>query len=235
MADRADRWEQPIEDQELGIPLGDQADEQPYLDPAKPVEDGIASSEVGNKADDDLFGDFTDTEDALAGRPVPVAMPGAEDSWFINKQCLVRKNSVPRLKLFVPTQAECPIPLEYLDVMRTTTTSLDRQEETRVEDFWIGDDTEKDRELSWWTGETLFEFRCPVPPPGKVYCQGELLTQEEALEPPTYDLSAGGDFLNHRGSEKSRDSMLYQKNAISRGKKEDCQSRTKLRKQTSIA
>ena len=97
-----------------------------------------------------------------------------KDTWFLNLNVLIRHHSVPRMRLYVPTEADCPVPLDYLDVVRETTTDLDRLDEVKIVDFWIADDSEHDRELSWWwTGSTTFYIRRPEPPPGKVYSYGD--------------------------------------------------------------
>ena len=62
-------------------------------------------------------------------KPVqPTTAPDIVDFWTLNKTCLVRHHMVPRLKLYVPVETDTPIPLEYLDVMRTTTTELEANE-----------------------------------------------------------------------------------------------------------
>ena len=75
---------------------------------------------------------------------------------------------VPRLKLYVPVETDTPIPLEYLDVMRTTTTELEPNE-AFLEDHRIGrreSEGDADKELSsCWTGTTTFMLRQTTPPP----------------------------------------------------------------------
>ena len=54
----------------------------------------------------------------------------------------------------VPTEESFPIPLKYIDVTRTTDTTLDVMSEKHIEDYWNGDG---ERELlDLWTGFTRF-------------------------------------------------------------------------------
>ena len=47
------------------------------------------------------------------------------DFWTITGEFIDRHHVVPRVKLYVPKEESFPIPLEYIDVTRTTHTSLD--------------------------------------------------------------------------------------------------------------
>ena len=70
----------------------------------------------------------------------------------------------PRVKLYVPREASFLIPLKYIDVTRTTDTTLDVMSEKNVEDYWNFDG---DRELSdTWTGFTRFIILNEKPPDG---------------------------------------------------------------------
>ena len=40
------------------------------------------------------------------------------------------------VKLYVPTDESFPTPLKYIDVMRTTDTTLDVMSEKHIEDYW---------------------------------------------------------------------------------------------------
>ena len=60
----------------------------------------------------------------------------------------------PRVKLYVPTEESFPFPQKYIDVARTTNTSLDVVQEKSIGDYW---NVDGDRELSdTWTGFTRF-------------------------------------------------------------------------------
>ena len=91
------------------------------------------------------------------------------------------------MSLFVPEETDTPIPLEYLDIMRTTVTDLEAHE-SFIEDHWIGQsqgDVEPDRELSsWWVGTTQFPLRQTVPPPQMTWVMGRLTKIQKSNRPP---------------------------------------------------
>ena len=59
-----------------------------------------------------------------------------------------------RVKLYVPKEESCPIPLKYIDVTRTTYTLLAVLLERNINDNW---NVDGERELSdAWTGFTRF-------------------------------------------------------------------------------
>ena len=47
-----------------------------------------------------------------------------------------------RVKLYMPKEESFPIPLKYIDVTRTTHTSLDVLLEKPIEDYWKVEETE---------------------------------------------------------------------------------------------
>ena len=68
----------------------------------------------------------------------------------LTREFIYRHHVVPRVKLFLPNEASFPIPLEYIDVTRTTCTSFDVMLEKFIDDFWNEDGY---RELShMWSG-----------------------------------------------------------------------------------
>ena len=107
-----------------------------------------------------------DEEAEPAGRdPRQPAHPIEPDFWTLSAHVLVRHHRTPRTKLYTPTDAECPIPLRYVDVMRQTSTDLDDWRERLVQDHWPLDDA--GRELSAaWTGKTIFHILKITPPRG---------------------------------------------------------------------
>ena len=63
---------------------------------------------------------------------------------------IYRHHVEPRGKLYVPTEESFPVPMKYVDVTRTTHTSLDVLLERNIDDYWNVDGK---RELSdAWTG-----------------------------------------------------------------------------------
>ena len=65
------------------------------------------------------------------------------DFWTITGEFIYRHHIVPRVKLYVPKEESFPIPLEYIEITRTTHTSLDALLEKHIEDYW-NVDGEKD-------------------------------------------------------------------------------------------
>ena len=99
----------------------------------------------------------------IADPDAPIQMHGLgedpihePDTWKLTSDVLIRIHNQPRRKTYVPTEAECPLPLTYLDVARKTETDLDEQALREVHDFWTeSGETELDSE--YWTGRTIFQ------------------------------------------------------------------------------
>ena len=125
------------------------------------------------------------TERSGEQSPAPVEEdPELEDYWTLTSDVLVIHHMKPRLKLFTPSDENCPIPLRYLDVRRLTTTNLESAHETFIEDFWY-DEPLSDRKLSgWWIGKTRINLLRPLLEPGWEW-QGSRLTRKmETSRPP---------------------------------------------------
>ena len=76
------------------------------------------------------------------------------DFWSITGDVIYPHHVEPRVKLYVPKEESFPIPLKYIDVTRTTHTSLDILLERHINDYW---NVDRERELSdAWTGFTRF-------------------------------------------------------------------------------
>ena len=58
------------------------------------------------------------------------------DFWTITGEFIYRHHVEPRVKLYVPREESFPVPLKYIDVTRTTFSSLDVLLERNFEDFW---------------------------------------------------------------------------------------------------
>ena len=67
------------------------------------------------------------------------------DFWSIQGDFIHRHHIESRVQLHVPKEETLPIPLKYVDVMRSTHTDLDAAQEKRTDDYWIVDE---DRKLS---------------------------------------------------------------------------------------
>ena len=75
---------------------------------------------------------------------------------------IYRHHVEPRVKLYSPREESFPIPLKYIDVLRTTHTNLDVMQESRIDDYWNIDGS---RDLSdSWTGFTQFTLLSEKPP-----------------------------------------------------------------------
>ena len=108
--------------------------------------------------------DLTYEDEASYRRPGAGAggdpAPALQDEWSVRGDYIVRVHNVPRISLFVPTEALAPppIPIDRIDVMRVTTTNSDNVDEMRIEDVWDGKSPGDHRPLSCrWKGETRFE------------------------------------------------------------------------------
>jgi len=90
----------------------------------------------------------------------------------------------PRLKLFTPTDENCPIPLRYLDVRRLAKTNSESLSESVIDDFWY-DEPQSDRKLSnWWTGKTHIDLLRPKPEPGWEWQGSRLTRKQKTTRPP---------------------------------------------------
>ena len=86
------------------------------------------------------------------------------DFWSITGDFFYRHHVEPRVKLYMPREESFPIPLKYIDVTRTTHTSLDVVLEKHIEDYW---NVDEEKELSdLWTGFTRFTTLSEKPPDG---------------------------------------------------------------------
>ncbi len=75
--------------------------------------------------------------------------------------------------MYVLKQEACPIPFEYVDIVRRTETDIEAKQEKTIRDFWTTDDA--DRELSQpWIGRVVFDLRRPDPGKQYEYVDGQL-------------------------------------------------------------
>ena len=58
----------------------------------------------------------------------------SEDYWTSTRDSLIRHHKTPRTQLFIPTEESSPIPLKYLDIHRSTDTSLNTLAEKYITD-----------------------------------------------------------------------------------------------------
>ena len=103
------------------------------------------------------------------------------DFWSITGDFIHRHHVEPRVKLYVPREESFPIPMKYIDVTRTTHTSLDGLLEKNIDDYW---NVDGERLLSdAWTGFTGFIFFNERPPDGNTW-SGVRLTRKETTSRP---------------------------------------------------
>ena len=99
-----------------------------------------------------------------------------KDFWTITRDFIYRRHVVPRVKLYVPQEETFPCPTKYIDVARTTRTSLDVMIEKHIEDYW---NVDGERELSdAWTSFTTFILLNERPPEWYTW-SGERLTRKQ--------------------------------------------------------
>ena len=58
------------------------------------------------------------------------------DFWSISGDFVYRRHVEPRVQLHMPREESFPIPLKYIDVTRTTDTTLDVMLEKSIDDYW---------------------------------------------------------------------------------------------------
>ena len=101
------------------------------------------------------------------------------DFWSITGEFIYRHHVVPRVKLCVPQEETFPIPTKYIDVTRTTHTSLDVSMVKHIEEYW---NVDGERELSdAWTSFTIFIFLNERPPDGYTWSGRETYKKAKYL------------------------------------------------------
>ena len=97
------------------------------------------------------------------------------DFWPITGDFIYRHHVEPRVKLYMPKEESFLTPLKYIDVTRTTHTSLDVLLERHIDEYW---DVDGEKELSdAWTGFTRLIFLTERPRDG--YTWSRVDTDEE--------------------------------------------------------
>ena len=103
------------------------------------------------------------------------------DYWTVTSELIIRHHLRPRTDLFVPSDSDSPIPIKYIDVLRSTSTDLDDYKEKSIQDIWSID---KDKKLSGqWTGRTTFTLLKSKPPPGFKWVEGRLTKIQKSKRP----------------------------------------------------
>ena len=76
------------------------------------------------------------------------------DFWSIQGDFIYRHHSEPRVQLYVPKEETFLIPLQYVDVTRSTHTDLDVSQEKRIDDYW---NVDSNKQLSEFV-ERIYEI-----------------------------------------------------------------------------
>ena len=105
------------------------------------------------------------------------------DFWSITGDFKYRNHVEPGVKLYIPREESYPIPLKYIDVTRTTHTSLDVLLEKQIEHYWnVGED----REMSdAWTSFTRFTVSSEKPLDGYTWSWRRLTRKGRTSRPDT--------------------------------------------------
>ena len=90
-----------------------------WVQETAPTDDDQTSEEAGNFTEQPP----EDREEPEGDLP-PAGGNSQQDTWRITRDLLIITHNKPRTKLFQPTDANCPIPIKYIDIMRTTETDL---------------------------------------------------------------------------------------------------------------
>ena len=105
------------------------------------------------------------------------------DFWSMSGSFIYRHHVEPRVKVYSPREESFPIPLNFIDVSRTTHTNLDVKQERRIDDYWNIDGS---RDLSDpWTGFTQFTLLEEKPPDGYMWSRRRL-TRKPLTSRPDY-------------------------------------------------
>ena len=125
----------------------------------------------------------------------PDAGEAMNDFRSMSGNFIYRHHVEPRVKIFSPREESFPIPLQYIDVTRTTHTNLDVKQEKRIDDCWNIDGS---RDLSDpWTGVTQFTLLEEKPPDGYKW-SGRRLTRKQFTSRPDH---LGQKFGKNNGKE----------------------------------
>ena len=95
-----------------------------------------------------------------------------------------RHHVEPCVQLYVPREETFPIPLRYIDVTKTTCTTLDVLQECRVGDYW-NIDANRNYLPESWTGLTQFTMLHEKPPNGFLW-SGRRLAKIQATTRPDH-------------------------------------------------
>ena len=163
----------PIADGRIKTPGGDQELRTSTLIRPRPIQ-GESHVDFLGKSE----GSLPQPHDSF-----PDAGEAINDFWSMSGSFIYRHHVEPRVKLYSPREESFPIPLNYIDVTRTTHTNLDVKQEKRIDDYWNIDGS---RDLSDpWTGFTQFTLLDEKAPDGSS-TSGERLTRKQLTSRPDH-------------------------------------------------
>ena len=148
----------------------DSSDEEPSDSRGKPpaADESESAEDIRAKR---LNKDFLDEEE------------DTEDYWVVNEDQVVRIHVAPRYHLFDPQMCPPPIPLDDLDVLRSTDTNVKGY--SQLVDCWVTG-PRADQVKGPWIGEPSFNIRMPIPKKGWVIQNGRPTNVEEHTTRPEY-------------------------------------------------
>ena len=111
----------------------------------------------------------------------PDAAGAINDFWSMSGNFIYHQHVEPRVKLYSPREDSFHFPLKYIDVTRTTHTSLDVLLEKQIEDYWNVDGGKGLSDA--WTGFTRFILLNEKPPQG-FSLSGWRLTRKQTTSRP---------------------------------------------------
>ena len=132
----------PIADGRIKTPGGDQELRTSTLVRHRPIQGEGHVDFLGESE-----GSFPQPHDSL-----PVAGESMNDFWSMSGNFMYRHLVEPRVKLYSPSEGSFPVPLQHIDVTRTTHANLDVKQAKRIDDYWNIDGSRDLFDL--WTGVT---------------------------------------------------------------------------------
>ena len=83
-----------------------------------------------------------------------------DDEWVVdeNKMELIRVHKKMRQVKYAPKEGQTPIPLEFLDVKRTTTMEFSKEKIVTQEDDWRSTERPTAKTPDYWRGKTVFRI-----------------------------------------------------------------------------
>ena len=146
----------------------------------------------------------------------PDAGEAMNDVWSTSGNFIYRHHVEPRVQLYSPREEPFPVPLEHIDVSRTTHTNLVVKQERRIDDYW-NIDVSKDFSDSW-TGFTQFTLLEEKPLNGYTW-SGVRLTRKQLTSRPDYSWPELWTKLGRNAQLKERQKWSHEKRKLDNARK----------------